>query len=71
MKAVKTNRAVISTLILAGLWFINILIVIFGLPFLIVNKIKGLFTGKTDKFAPREEEANSAAYLPRQINSKL
>lgn len=58
--------------VLGGLWFINILIVIFGSPFLIYKKIKDLFV-KPVKIAPAQTGPNSEkpAYFSPSIDSKL
>jgi len=55
--------------ILAGLWFINILILIFGLPFLIYKKVKETFFKPAKKPLPAEK-SKSAQYHPYGINSK-
>jgi hypothetical protein len=56
--------------VLAGLWFINILILIFGLPFLIYKKVKTTLF-KPAKKPQRAEKSKSAQYLPYGIDSKL
>jgi hypothetical protein len=44
MKGVKNNSSISPTLILTGIWFINTLIVIFGLPFLIYKKVQEIYS---------------------------
>ena len=55
---------------LAGLWFINILIVIFTMPFLIYKTIRDLFI-KPPKIAPSEikTQEKSSRYFPCRIDS--
>ena len=51
--------------VLAGLWLVNILIVIFGSPFLIYKKIKGIFLKAVKKTPPNTAaEPKSAQYFP-------
>jgi len=69
MKEAKNKRAFSSILILSGLWFINILIVVFGLPFLIINKIREFSAAKSKRSETREAK-KAASYLPCRINSK-
>lgn len=51
--------------VLAGLWFINILIVIFSSPFLIYKKLKETFFKKSKHPAPGiETKQKSPRYFP-------
>jgi hypothetical protein len=58
--------------VLAGLWSINILIVIFGAPFLVYKKLRAALFKKTKNSAIAKTEPESAPeYYPCEINSKF
>ena len=51
--------------VLAGLWFINILILIFGSPFLIFKKAQRLFSKPAKKPLPNTaDQKKSTQYFP-------
>lgn len=74
MKGAANNKSISSALILGGLWFINILIVLFGFPFLIYKKIQELLTKNPPKFemeVKKDTNPKSNSYAPRHSNSKF
>ena len=70
MKSTEKRNSIGHLSVLAGLWFINILILIFGFPFLIYKKVKEIFF-KTSHKHPPEKKSKSSQYFPCEINSKF
>lgn len=72
MQGVEKNNSIGHFAVLAGLWFINLLIVVFGSPFLIFKKIRNIFL-RTSKTPPSKTKTKSEAaqYFPCRIDSKL
>jgi hypothetical protein len=54
--------------VLTVLWIINILILIFGFPFLIYKKVREMYA-ETNKNRPKESKAKSRAYFPCRMDS--
>ncbi len=54
--------------VLTGLWLINILILIFGFPFLIFKKLQEIYF-QTNKNFRQETKPKSARYFPCRIDS--
>jgi hypothetical protein len=54
--------------VLTGLWLINLLILIFGFPFLILKKLRELYS-ETNKNPRRETKPKSARYFPCRMDS--
>ena len=72
MFAYEKSGSIGHILVLAGLWLVNILIVIFGSPFLLFKKMQELFFKATKKSQPKSAtNQNSAQYFPCRIDSKL
>ena len=67
MLAYEKNNSIGVFGVLAGLWAINILILIFGSPFLLFKKARELFL-KPAKKPPAKpaENPNSPQYFPKQ-----
>ena len=66
------NSSIGQHSVLAALWFINILIVVFGAPFLIYKKLAGIFIKPVKKVEPKpDKNAKSAQYFPCRVDSKL
>jgi hypothetical protein len=58
--------------VLSILWIVNILIVIFGLPFLLFKKLQEIFLKTAKKSQPKiTEKPKSAQYFPCRIDSKF
>ena len=58
--------------VLAIIWFINVLIVIFGSPFLVYKKLQKIFFKSAKKPLPENKpNAESTQYVPHRINSKF
>ena len=58
--------------VLAVLWLVNILILIFGLPFLFFKKMRELFRKPAKNSLPETAaQTSSSQYFSPQINSKL
>lgn len=61
------NNSIGLFLIFAGLWAVNILILIFGLPFLLFKKVQEIFTKSAKKPQNNStENPNSGQYFPPQ-----
>ncbi|HEY8561438.1 MAG TPA: hypothetical protein VIL74_13770 [Pyrinomonadaceae bacterium] len=61
------SKAIGHFTVLAGLWFVNILIVIFGMPFIVFNKAREKFTKSAKKSLPKTAaETESTHYFPCQ-----
>jgi hypothetical protein len=72
MFAYEKSSSIGHILVLAGLWFVNILIVIFGSPFLLFKKTQELFFKATKKSQPKSAtNQKSAQYFPCRIDSNL
>lgn len=68
----KPGSSIGHLLVLTGLWFINLLIVLFGFPFLIYKKIKDFCFDKSNKKEqPPTHKPKPTTYFQRQIDSKL
>lgn len=63
MEGAEKRNSFGHTAVLAGLWFINLLILIFGLPFLIFKKVQELFAQINKKSRP-ETKSETARYFP-------
>jgi len=70
MHGVQNRNSIGHFSVLAALWFINALILIFGFPFLIYKKAVEIFL-KTSKKPKSETNPKSARYFPCRIDSKL
>jgi hypothetical protein len=70
MRNVEKRSLIARFSVLTGLWAINLLIVIFGFPFLIYKKVRDIFI-KPVRIAPTEKEpsSKSSQYFP--CSSKL
>lgn len=65
MESQKKGNSIAHFAVSAGLWFINILIVIFISPFLIYKKLKETFFKKAKNPAPNiETKQKSPRYFP-------
>ncbi len=74
MQDQKNRSSIAHLVVFAGLWFINTLIVIFGLPFLAYKKMREICSDQSKKQtqAPKiKSESHQTAYLQRQMDSKL
>jgi len=69
MQSVEKRNIFANLSVLAILWVINLLIVIFGSPFLIYHKVRGIFV-KPLKFTPQENppKTKPARYFPCHID---
>jgi Tfp pilus assembly protein PilO len=65
MKGVKNNGSISYSLVLAGIWLINILIVLFGFPFLIYKKIQEIYVKATKNSRQKiKTKSKAARYFP-------
>jgi len=65
MQKYEKNNSIGVFLVLAGLWAINILILIFGFPFLLFKKAQEIFTKSAKKpLKDSAENPNSPPYAP-------
>lgn len=72
MQSIEKRFSIGHFLVLTGLWVINILILVFGFPFLVFKKIQEVFfkTTKNNRLEAKQS-SKSARYFPRQVDSKL
>jgi hypothetical protein len=68
MQSAEKRNSIGHLSVLTGLWFINILILIFGFPFLIYKKAKEIYFG-TNKNPRQETKPKSASYFPCRMDS--
>ena len=72
MQGLEKRNSISHFLVSAGLWFINILIVIFGSPFLIYKVLKKIFFKSAKKPHPQNESnPTSTQYFPNRMDSKF
>ncbi len=70
MQNEENKNSIVHIAVLAGLWFINILIVIFSSPFLIYKKLMEIFFKKAKNSQPQiEAEKTAAQYFPCRSDS--
>jgi len=67
MQSTKQKNSIGHLSVLTGLWVINILILIFGFPFLIYKKVKEMFSGTNKNFG-QETKPKSAGYFPCRMD---
>jgi hypothetical protein len=70
MQNLKKRDSIVHLSVLAALWSVNILIVIFASPFLIYKKLRETFF-KTPKSVPQTQTQKSRSYFPCRIDSKF
>jgi hypothetical protein len=72
MQVIQKRNSISHLLVLTAIWFINILVVIFGSPFLIYKKAREIFL-KTAKNSKPEVQTKQkpARYFPCRIDSKM
>jgi len=68
MQGVKNRNTIGHLAVLTGLWFINLLILIFGFPFLIFKKLQEIYFQR-NKNSFTETKPKSARYFPCRIDS--
>ena len=72
MQGLEKRNSIGHFLVSASLWFINILIVIFGSPFLIYKVLKKIFFKSAKKPQPENKpNPDSTQYVPYRIDSKF
>jgi hypothetical protein len=72
MQGVQNKNSIGHLSVLTALWFINILVLIFGSPFLIYKKTRGFFSRTTKRSKPEENlKQKSTRYFPCRIDSNL
>lgn len=68
MKGVEKRNSISHLAVLTGLWLINLLILIFGFPFLIFKKLQEIYF-QTNKKSRSETKPKSARFFPCRIDS--
>jgi hypothetical protein len=72
MQVVQNRNSIGHLSVLTALWFINILIVIFGAPFLIFKKAQEVILKTFTNSGQKEKtKQKSARYFPCRIDSKF
>lgn len=69
MQDFEKSNSIVHFAALAGLWLVNILIVIFTMPFLIYKTIRDIFT-KSSKHSPSQikPKQESSRFFPCRID---
>jgi hypothetical protein len=69
MQNTKKRNSIGHLSVLTGLWFINILILIFGLPFLIYKKLREIFSEPNKNLQQVTKKTKSTPYFPCRMDS--
>jgi hypothetical protein len=74
MQGITKKSSISHRLVLTGIWIINLLIVLFGLPFLLYKKVVEFCSNRSNKIKDQpNKKINSKAggYLHQQIDPKM
>jgi len=68
MQSAEKRNSIGQLAVLTSLWLINILILIFGFPFLIFKKLQEIYF-QTNKNSSSETKLKAARYFPCRMDS--